>query len=71
MDSSNAINNCHIERKIIRTLTSLRFKSNNNDKTVIFQIYFRPIIRHEQKYDQLQIYRKKQTAAGYKTIQRC
>ena len=30
-----------------------------------FEIYFRPIIRHEQKYDQLQIYReKKQTAAG-------
>ena len=26
---------------------------------VIFRIYFRPIIRHEQKYDQLQIYRKK------------
>ena len=51
----------------------------------IFQIYnieeiryhkenktnFRPIIRHEQKYDQLQIYKKKETAAGEETIQRC
>ena len=26
---------------------------------VIFRIYFRPIIKHEQKYDQFQIYRKK------------
>ena len=26
---------------------------------VIFRIYFRPIIRPEQKYDQLQIYREK------------
>ena len=31
---------------------------------VIFRIYFRPIIRHGQKYDQLQIYGKEETAAG-------